>query len=98
MIQYIEITPTADEFNILTDSVGWGCDDRKIVEKALKNTVYSICAYDDNKIILPIWHNINAQEVSKYSHYLADKMALQTSLYSVKEIARELAEIAYRRR
>ena len=52
--------------------------------------------YDDNKIILPIWHNINAQEVSKYSHYLADKMALQTSLYSVKEIARELAEIAYR--
>ncbi|EAV0969172.1 toll/interleukin-1 receptor domain-containing protein, partial [Salmonella enterica] len=36
--------------------------------------------------------------VSKYSHYLADKMALQTSLYSVKEIARELAEIAYRRR
>ncbi|EBT4440822.1 toll/interleukin-1 receptor domain-containing protein, partial [Salmonella enterica] len=32
------------------------------------------------------------------SHYLADKMALQTSLYSVKEIARELAEIAYRRR
>ncbi|MCG2916280.1 toll/interleukin-1 receptor domain-containing protein, partial [Escherichia coli] len=54
--------------------------------------------YDDNKIILPIWHNINAQEVSKYSHYLADKMALQTSLYSVKEIARELAEIAYRRR
>ncbi|EKP4571505.1 toll/interleukin-1 receptor domain-containing protein, partial [Salmonella enterica subsp. enterica serovar Eko] len=48
--------------------------------------------YDDNKIILPIWHNINAQEVSKYSHYLADKMALQTSLYSVKEIARELAE------
>lgn len=51
MIQYIEITPTADEFNILTDSVGWGCDDRKIVEKALKNTVYSICAYDDNKII-----------------------------------------------
>lgn len=51
MIQYLEITPTADEFNILTDSVGWGCDDRKIVEKALKNTVYSICAYDDNRII-----------------------------------------------
>ena len=25
MIQYIEATPTADEFNTLTDSVGWGC-------------------------------------------------------------------------
>ena len=48
MIQYIEATPTADEFNTLTDSVGWGCTNREIVEKALKNTVYSIC---DNKII-----------------------------------------------
>lgn len=51
MIQYIEATPTADEFNTLTDSVGWGCTNREIVEKELKNTVYSICAYDDNKII-----------------------------------------------
>ena len=51
MIQYIEATPTADEFNTLTDSVGWGCTNREIVETALKNTVYSICAYDDNKII-----------------------------------------------
>ena len=51
MIQYIEATPTADEFNTLTDYVGWGCTNREIVEIALKNTVYSICAYDDNKII-----------------------------------------------
>lgn len=51
MIQYIEATPTADEFNKLTDSVGWGNSDREIVEKALKNTVYSICVYDDDKII-----------------------------------------------
>lgn len=51
MIRYIEATPTVDEFNMLTDSVGWGRSDSKIVEKAMKNTVYSICAYDDNKII-----------------------------------------------
>lgn len=51
MIRYIEAKPTVDEFNTLTESVGWGCDNRKIVEKALENTVYSICAYDDNKII-----------------------------------------------
>lgn len=25
MIQYIESTPTVNEFNALTDSVGWGC-------------------------------------------------------------------------
>ncbi|EHZ3054554.1 toll/interleukin-1 receptor domain-containing protein, partial [Salmonella enterica subsp. enterica] len=53
--------------------------------------------HDDNKVILPIWHNINAQDVSKYSHYLADKIALQTSIQSVEEIARELSKIAYRR-
>ena len=51
MIRYIEAMPTADEFNSLSDSVGWGCTDREIVEKALKNTVYSICAYDNDKII-----------------------------------------------
>ena len=51
MIQYIEATPTADEFNTLTDYVGWGCANREIVEKALKNTFYSFCAYDYNKII-----------------------------------------------
>lgn len=51
MIRYVEMIPTADEFNTLTESVGWGCADIEIVEKALQNTVYSICAYDDNKII-----------------------------------------------
>ncbi len=51
MVQYIEKIPDADEFNMLTDSVGWGCSERKTVEKALRNTVYSICAYDDNRII-----------------------------------------------
>lgn len=51
MIRYIEAKPTADEFNTLTESVGWGCANREIVKKALENTVYSICAYDDNKII-----------------------------------------------
>lgn len=51
MIQYIEATPTTDEFNTLTDSVCWGRSDRAIVEKALKNTIYSICVYDDNNFV-----------------------------------------------
>lgn len=51
MIKYVETTPTADEFNTLTDSVGWGRADKIIVEKALENTVYSICVYDDNNIV-----------------------------------------------
>ena len=51
MIKYIEKTPPADEFNFLTDSVGWGKRENSIVETALKNTLYSLCVYDDEKLI-----------------------------------------------
>ena len=47
-IKYIERIPTADEFNTLTDAVGWGVRDDKIVEVALENTLFSLCAYDDD--------------------------------------------------
>ena len=51
MIKYLERTPSAEEFNYLTNSVGWGTRDNFIVEEALKNTLYSLCVYDDNKLI-----------------------------------------------
>lgn len=51
MIKFIEKIPTADEFNDLTDSVGWGKRDKYIIEEALKNTLYSLCAYDNDKLI-----------------------------------------------
>lgn len=51
MIKYLERTPSAEEFNYLTNSVGWGIRENLIVEEALKNTLYSICVYDDNKLI-----------------------------------------------
>ncbi|EBD2438063.1 toll/interleukin-1 receptor domain-containing protein [Salmonella enterica] len=53
---------------------------------------------DENKVLLPIWHNINATEVAEYSHYLADKLALQTAIHSIDEIAKQLSKIAYKRR
>lgn len=53
---------------------------------------------DDGKVLLPIWHNIDAGEVAEYSHYLADKLALQTSIHTISEIANELSKIAYKRR
>lgn len=40
--------------------------------------------------ILPIWHKVSKDEVAAYSPVLADKVALNTSLLSVKEIAKEL--------
>lgn len=50
-IKYIEKTPTATEFNMLTESVGWGIRDNNIVEEALNNTLYSLCVYDVDKLI-----------------------------------------------
>ena len=51
MIRYVEQTPSADEFNFLTDSVGWGKRENSIVDEALNNTLYSLCVYDDDKLI-----------------------------------------------
>ena len=51
MIRYIEKIPTADEYNNLTNAVGWGKRDTLIVEEALNNTLYSYCAYDNNRLI-----------------------------------------------
>ena len=50
-IKYINKTPTVNEFNQLTEAVGWGRRENAIVEEALKYTLYSTCAYDEDKLI-----------------------------------------------
>lgn len=50
-INYIKRTPTADEFNMLTEAVDWGRRTNEVVTEALKNTLYSICVYDGEKLI-----------------------------------------------
>ncbi|TXK30865.1 DUF1883 domain-containing protein [Pontibacter qinzhouensis] len=45
------------------------------------------------QIVLPIWHNITKQEVIDFSPSLADKVARNTSSYTVKEIAEEIADV-----
>lgn len=50
-LKFIEKAPTTTEFNYLTNSVGWGIRKDIIVEEALKNTLYSLCVYDNEKII-----------------------------------------------
>jgi TIR domain len=49
-----------------------------------------------NKIILPIWHNVKHQEVSCYSHSLADKVAYLTSALSIEQMAQELLKLLQR--
>jgi len=46
-----------------------------------------------NKVILPIWHKVSKDEVLSYSPTLADKVALNTAISSVKGIAKELSEV-----
>lgn len=45
------------------------------------------------KVILPIWHNVTRDEVLSYSPTLADKVALNTAIYSIQEITDELGKL-----
>ena len=45
------------------------------------------------QVILPIWHNITKREVIDFSPSLADKLARNTSSFTVDEIASEITEV-----
>jgi len=47
----------------------------------------------NRKIILPIWYDVNEEEVKKYNYYLADKMALDSRKMSLDEIAESIIEV-----
>lgn len=46
-----------------------------------------------HKMILPIWHKVSKSEVLNYSPTLADKVALNSSLKSIEEIAQDLIDV-----
>ena len=46
-----------------------------------------------HKMILPIWHKVTKNEVLDFSLALADKVALNTSIQSIDEIAKRLVEV-----
>lgn len=45
------------------------------------------------KVILPLWHKVSKNEVMKYSPTLADKLALNTTQYTIDELVTELSEV-----
>ncbi|KQC11146.1 MAG: molecular chaperone Tir [Candidatus Cloacimonas sp. SDB] len=45
------------------------------------------------QIILPIWHNITKQQVIDYSPSLADKLARNTAVHTIDEIAEEIHSV-----
>lgn len=50
-LKYVPKFPSANEYNMLTEAVGWGKRKESIIEEALKNTLYSLCVYDNEKLI-----------------------------------------------
>jgi uncharacterized protein YxjI len=51
------------------------------------------CEMDGHKVILPVWHMLDRDDVLVYSPTLADKVALSTQRMSIKRIAESLAEV-----
>lgn len=48
---------------------------------------------DGRKMILPIWHKVTKNEVIKFSPTLADKVALNSSIHSIEEIAKQISDV-----
>lgn len=48
---------------------------------------------DGDQVMLPIWHNISKSEVITFSPSLADKLARNTAMHTVDEIADEIAKV-----
>lgn len=44
------------------------------------------------KVILPIWHKISKNEVLKYSPIIADMLAINTSSFTIEEIAKQISD------
>jgi chromosomal replication initiation ATPase DnaA len=93
-----------DEFELkLGDSL------RKSIDKGLINsksssffkrnwTQYELDAFVNRemngmKVILPIWHKVSKDEVQNFSPTLADKVALNSSIHSIVEIAQEIKNL-----
>lgn len=48
---------------------------------------------EGRKVILPIWHKVSKSEVLSFSPTLADKVAINSSISSMEEIANQILEV-----
>jgi len=60
--------------------------------KAEFDSVFTREMLEKENVILPVWHEVSAQEVYEYSPSLANKVALNSSI-GVKELARKLSKV-----
>ncbi|SKB64006.1 toll/interleukin-1 receptor domain-containing protein [Daejeonella lutea] len=47
---------------------------------------------EGEKVILPIWHKISKSEVIKFSPIIADLMAINTTMFTIEEVAAQIAK------
>jgi len=45
------------------------------------------------KAILPLWHKVSKDEVMGYSPSLAEKVALNTAMYTIDELVEKLGDV-----
>lgn len=50
-------------------------------------------AVSGKQVLLPVWHDVTKDEVVSHSPSLADKVALRTADYGIREIADEIAAV-----
>lgn len=50
-------------------------------------------AVGGEQILLPVWHHVTKRDVVSYSPSLADKLARNTTMHTVEEIAAEIVEV-----
>lgn len=48
---------------------------------------------DGNKVVLPIWHKVTKSEVMQYSPTIANKLAMNSSIDEIQDIAKQLKEM-----
>lgn len=51
MLNVIYKFPTNEEFNELFTSVGWGTRENEKIKKHRKNSCFSVCVFEENKIV-----------------------------------------------
>ena len=93
-IEYIQKKPSPKEYNELIESVGWGTWDEKIIEEALNNTLYSVCAYDGNKMV-GMGRIIGDKTIFLYLHSIAvhpDYQGYKIGTSIIKELLKQVKE------
>ena len=80
---------TSSQFGIIVLSKQFFAKDW--TEYELKSLNAKELGRDD--VILPIWHGVTREDVLQYSPYLADKLAVISSKYSVEEIALKITDV-----